>query len=63
MAEKKQMNSDEMKKRTQAFALRVIRLSESLPQTATARVIGHQLLRCGSPVGPTAARLPGQIKS
>jgi four helix bundle protein len=40
-----------MKKRTRAFALRVIRLAESLPQTPATRVIGHQMLRCGSSVG------------
>jgi four helix bundle protein len=45
------MNADEMKRRTRAFALRVIRLVESLPQSKTADVIGKQLLRCGTSVG------------
>jgi len=40
-----------MKKRTHAFALRIIRLVESLPKTRTAEVIGKQLLRCGTSVG------------
>jgi len=45
------MNSEDFKKRTKAFALRVIRLVESLPNTKTAGVIGRQLLRSGTSVG------------
>ena len=45
------MNSEEMKARTRSFALRIIRLAESLPNTSTARVIRHQLIRCGTSVG------------
>jgi four helix bundle protein len=45
------MTKQEMKKRTKQFALRVIRLTESLPNTRTANVIGHQLLRSGTSVG------------
>ena len=45
------MNADEMKKRTRAFALRVIRLVEALPKVKTTDVIGKQLLRCGTSVG------------
>ena len=33
------MDSEQMKARTRSFALRVIRLAESLPNTPTARVI------------------------
>ncbi len=44
------MNADEMKKRTQAFALRVVKLVESLPKNSTAHVLGSQLLRCGTSV-------------
>ena len=40
-----------MKKRTRAFALRIIRLVEALPKTKTDDVIGKQLLRCGTSVG------------
>ena len=40
-----------MKKRTKAFALRVIRLLDKLPDTRTSRVLGHQLIRCGTSVG------------
>jgi four helix bundle protein len=45
------MNPEELKSRTKAFTLRVIRLCESLPETPTARMIRNQLLRCGSSVG------------
>ncbi len=45
------MDPDELRTRTRAFALRVIRLAESLPDTPTARVIRNQMLRCGSSVG------------
>jgi four helix bundle protein len=45
------MKSEEMKARTRAFALRVIRLAESLPNTPTAKVIRDQMLRCGPSVG------------
>jgi four helix bundle protein len=45
------MNPEDMKKRTRAFALRIIRLAESLPNTPTAKVIKNQMLRCGSSVG------------
>ena len=45
------MNAELMKKRTQDFALRIIKLVESLPQTQTAAVVGKQLLRCGTSVG------------
>ena len=37
--------------RTKEFALSVIHLCEALPKTATARVIGNQLLRSGTAVG------------
>ncbi|HEV7857666.1 MAG TPA: four helix bundle protein [Pyrinomonadaceae bacterium] len=40
-----------MKKRTRAFALRIIHLVEALPQSRTANVIGKQLLRCRTSVG------------
>jgi four helix bundle protein len=43
--------SYDLRDRTRCFALRIIRLVESLPRTRTANVIGHQLLRCGTSVG------------
>ncbi|MCG3178869.1 MAG: hypothetical protein BIFFINMI_01199 [Phycisphaerae bacterium] len=45
------MDEASFKDRTKRFALRVIRLVEALPETKTARVIGNQLLRCGTSVG------------
>ena len=45
------MNKDEMKSRTKPYALRVIRLVESLPKNRTAEVLGRQLLRSGTSVG------------
>ena len=45
------MQGDDLKRRTKAFALRVIKLVEALPKTRTADVIGRQLLRCGTSVG------------
>jgi len=45
------MTEQEFKKRTKRFALRVIRLVESLPKTPTASVVGYQLLKAGTSVG------------
>lgn len=49
--DRKSRDWDEMKTRTRAFALRVIKLTESLPKSGTGSVIGKQLLRCGTSVG------------
>jgi|GraSoiStandDraft_46_1057282.scaffolds.fasta_scaffold103995_2 four helix bundle protein len=38
------------KQRTKAFALRIIRLVRSVPNTQEGRVIGHQLLRSGTSI-------------
>ena len=43
--------NDEMRIRTKSFALRIIKLFQSLPKTDEARVIGKQLLRAGCSVG------------
>jgi four helix bundle protein len=40
-----------LRKRTKAFALRVIKVAESLPKGKTGEVIGGQLLRSGISVG------------
>src|SRR5437868_12592959 len=45
------MNAAEMKLRTKRFALRVIRLVQSLPRDPAANVIGKQLIRSGTSVG------------
>jgi len=44
-------SADEFKKRTKQFALRIIRLADSLPKTSAGRHIGGQLLRAGTSVG------------
>ena len=41
----------DLRERTKAFALRVIRLYSSLPKTTEAQVIGKQVLRSGTSVG------------
>ena len=46
----KKMNADEMKRRTKAFALGIIRMAESLPKGRTSDVISRQLLRSGTSV-------------
>lgn len=45
------MDEKELKARTRRFALRVIRLVESLPRRASAQIVGRQLLRSASSVG------------
>ena len=45
------MDKEVMKKRTKQFALRAIRLVESLPKGRTTEVLGRQLLRSGTSVG------------
>ena len=41
---------EQLKKRTKNFALRIIRLYQSLPTTMEAQIIGKQLLRFGTSV-------------
>jgi four helix bundle protein len=38
------------RERTKAFALRIVRLFRQLPKAEEARIIGKQLLRCGTSV-------------
>ena len=45
------MTKKEMNARTKQFALRIIKLIDSLPNTKAAAVIGNQLLRSGTSVG------------
>jgi four helix bundle protein len=44
-------DSGALKVRTKNFALRVLRLYQSLPQTEEARILGKQLLRCSTSIG------------
>lgn len=45
------MNNENLKERTRAFALSVIKLVESLPSDRVSNVLGNQLLRSGTSVG------------
>jgi four helix bundle protein len=45
------MNAEEFKARTKAFAIRIIRLVEQLPQGRSLDTIGRQLIRSGTSVG------------
>jgi four helix bundle protein len=45
------MRGKDLKQRTRGFALAVIKLVESLSKDQTSRVLGKQLLRCGTSVG------------
>ncbi len=56
------MDAGEFKRRTQQFALRIVRLVESLPDKKVAREIGGQLLRCGMSVGANY-RAAGRARS
>ena len=41
---------EQLRDRTKAFAIRIVRLYRSLPKTTEAQVLGKQLLRCGTSV-------------
>ncbi len=45
------MTPEELKQRTKAFGLSVIKLVDQLPQTRSANVIGNQLVRSATSVG------------
>ncbi len=45
------MSTDDFRKRTFQFGIRVVRLVQALAKTEVARVIGNQLLRAGTAVG------------
>ena len=45
------MSTEDFRRRTFQFGIRVIRLTKSLLKTDAARVIGKQLLRCATAVG------------
>ena len=46
-----QSEPGDLRERTKAFALRIIRLCSSLPKTSLAQVLGRQVLRSGTSVG------------
>lgn len=45
------MSTDDFRKRTFQFGIRIVRLVQALPKSDVARVIGNQLLRSGTAVG------------
>jgi four helix bundle protein len=46
------MNADrDLRQRTRAFALRIIRVDSALPRSRAANVLGNQVLRSGTSVG------------
>lgn len=51
MNDGKTVSTDDLRPRTKAFALRIIKLYTSLPETEEARVLGKQVLRSGTSVG------------
>jgi four helix bundle protein len=48
---KRRGGSGDLMSRTKGFALRVLRVYESLPKSAAAQVLGKQVLRSGTSVG------------
>ena len=45
------MDADDLKKRTKLFALRILKLAATLPNTIEGRAIRGQLVRAGTSVG------------
>ena len=43
--------SEQLRERTKAFALRILRVFRSLPASADIQILGKQLVRCGTSVG------------
>jgi four helix bundle protein len=63
-----ELNPRDLRARTKAFALRIIRLYSSLPKITEAQVLGKQVLRSGTSVGAhyreaTRARSPAEFIS
>ena len=51
MNRESQIAPEDLKTRTKAFALRIIRLYTDLPKSGEAQVLGRQLLKSGTSVG------------
>jgi len=45
------MNADDLKKRLKVFALRIIKLAESLPNGLTGKTLANQIIRSGTSPG------------
>ena len=46
-----QREEKDLRNRTKAFALRIVRMFSALPKTTEAQVLGKQLLRSGTSIG------------
>ncbi len=44
------MSPDVMKRRTKAFAMRILKIGETLPKNSTAGILRNQIIRCGTSV-------------
>jgi four helix bundle protein len=58
------MTTQQLKRRTFQFGVRVVSAVEALPKSETARILGRQLLRAGTSVGAnyrTAARAGSRV--
>ncbi len=44
------MTPNLMKSRTKAFAMRILKISEVLPKNSMGRILGNQIIRCGTSV-------------
>jgi four helix bundle protein len=45
------MGAEDLKKRTQAFGISIVKLIQALPNRSSTRILGQQLVRCGTSVG------------
>jgi four helix bundle protein len=54
-----QWRADELEDRLIEFAVRIIRLAASLPQTAAGKHISGQILRCGTSPAPNYGEARG----
>ena len=45
------MDWEELKHRTKAFSIRIVRFVNTMPKDGVARILGNQLLRAGTSVG------------
>jgi four helix bundle protein len=45
------VGAEQLKKRTQTFGINIIKLIPALPDRSPERIIGQQLIRCGTSVG------------
>jgi four helix bundle protein len=46
-----QKEKNDLRDRTKAFALQIVRMFSTLPKTTEAQVLGKQLLRSGTSIG------------